>query len=137
MNRLTLSAMAVLAALSSVSMAHAQANPHAGMSMQDHAAMQPVPAANGVSTTPADNAMLSSAPTAFSAIFPMAMTLKSLSLTGPTSQPIDVTIPSSTAPGTTVSVTLPALSPGSYAAAWSATGADGHQMSGVVRFMVH
>ncbi len=137
MNRSILAGLAVLAALAPVSLAQAQANPHAGMSMQDHAAMQATPAANGVTTTPADNAMLGAAPTVFSATFPHAMMLTSLTLTGSAGQPADVAVSAEAAPATTVSTPLPALAPGAYSAAWAAKGADGHQMNGVVRFMVH
>ncbi|MBU1346328.1 MAG: copper resistance protein CopC [Alphaproteobacteria bacterium] len=137
MNRSFLAALAILVALAPVSLAQAQTHPHAGMSMQDHAAMPAAPSANGVSTTPADNAMLSAAPTEFSVTFPHAMTLTSLKLTGPAGQATDVAVTADASPGTTVHAPLPALAPGSYSAAWAATGADGHQMNGVVRFMVH
>lgn len=135
MNRSILAGLATLAALAPVSLAQAQSHSHAGMSAQDHAAM-PAPA-NGVVTTPADNAMLAAAPTAFSATFPHAMVLTSLRLTGPGAQSVDVTVSADASPATTVSAPLPALAPGSYSAAWAAKGADGHQMNGVVRFMVH
>ena len=135
MNRFSLSSLAVLAALAPVSLAQAQSHSHAGMSAQDHAAMQAP--ANGVVTAPADNAMLGAAPAAFSATFPHAMTLTSLRLTGPDAQSVDVAVAADAPAATTVSAPLPALAPGSYSVAWSAKGADGHQMNGVVRFMVH
>jgi methionine-rich copper-binding protein CopC len=132
-----LASLAVFAALVPVSLAQAQTDPHAGMSMQDHAAMQAAPSANGVTTTPADNAMLAAAPTAFSVTFPHAMTLTSLKLTGPAGQVTDVAVSAEAPMATTVSAPLPALTPGSYASAWTARGADGHEMNGVIRFMVH
>ncbi|MDZ4111810.1 MAG: copper resistance protein CopC [Brevundimonas sp.] len=135
MNRSVLASLAAVAALAPVSLAHAQSHSHTGMSGQDHAAMQA--ATNGVVTAPADNAMLAGAPTAFSATFPHAMTLTSLRLTGAAGQPVDVAVSSEAPPATTVTAPLPALAPGSYSAAWAAKGADGHQMNGVVRFMVH
>lgn len=135
MNRSILASLAALAALAPVSLAHAQSHSHAGMSAQDHAAMQAP--ANGVVTAPADNAMLAATPTAFSATFPHAMALTSLRLTGPAGQSVDVAVSADAPPATTVSTPLPALAPGSYSAAWAAKGADGHQMNGVVRFMVH
>jgi len=136
MNRSILATLAALAAFAPLSAAQAQSQSHAGMSAQDHAAMQAP--ANGVATTPADNAMLSSAPTTFSATFPHAMVLTSLRLTGgPSNQAVDVAVSAEAAPAVTVSAPLPALAPGTYAAAWTAKGADGHQMNGVVRFMVH
>ena len=82
MNRSILCGLTIMAALAPFSLAQAQTNPHAGMSAHDHAAPQASPAATGVTTTPADNAMLSAAPTVFSATFPHAMTLTSLTLTG-------------------------------------------------------
>ena len=135
MNRSILAGLVALAALTPLSLAHAQSHSHAGMSAQDHAAM--AAPANGVVTAPADNAMLAAAPTAFSATFPHAMVLTSLRLTGPAGQSVDVAVAANAPPATTVSAPLPALAPGSYSAAWAAKGADGHQMSGVVRFMVH
>ncbi|MDP3801909.1 copper resistance protein CopC [Brevundimonas sp.] len=134
MNRSTLAGLVALAVLTP-SVARAQDHSHAGMSPQDHAAMQAAPAATGVTTTPADNAMLAAAPAAFSVTFPHAMTLTSLRLTGP--QTVEVAVSADAAPATTVSAPLPALAPGSWSAAWTARGADGHEMSGVVRFMVH
>ena len=82
MNRSFLAALAVLTSLAPISFAQAQSHSHAGMPMQDHAAMPAASSANGVSTTPADNAMLAAAPTAFAVTFPHAMTLSSLKLTG-------------------------------------------------------
>ncbi|WP_339872953.1 copper resistance CopC family protein [uncultured Brevundimonas sp.] len=137
MNRSFLAALAVLTSLAPISFAQAQSHSHAGMPMQDHAAMPAASSANGVSTTPADNAMLAAAPTAFAVTFPHAMTLSSLKLTGSGGQATDVTVIADASPATTVRVPLPALAAGSYSAAWAATGADGHQMNGVVRFMVH
>tara|TARA_R110002124_G_scaffold4588_3_gene27691 strand:- start:1491 stop:1904 length:414 start_codon:yes stop_codon:yes gene_type:complete len=137
MNRSFFAALAIVAAVAPASLAQAQAHPHAGMPMQDHAAMPAASSANGVSTTPADNAMLAAAPTVFSVTFPHAMTLTSLKLTGPGDQATDVAVSADASPATTVRAPLPPLAPGSYSAAWVATGADSHQMNGVVRFMVH
>ena len=138
MNRFSLTALAAVAALVPISLAQAQSNPHAGMSMQDHAAMPDAPATTGrVTTTPADNAMLSTSPTTFSVSFPHAMSLTDLTLMRPAGRSVDIAIPASTRPAEMVSAPLPALTPGSYSAAWSATGIDGHTMTGVVRFMVH
>jgi copper resistance protein C len=135
MNRSILASLAAVAALAPISLANAQSPSHAGMSAQDHAAMQAP--ASGIVTAPADNAMLAAAPTAFSVTFPHAMALKTLKLTGPAGQSVDVAVSVDAPPATTVSAPLPALAPGSWSAAWAAMGADGHQMNGVVRFMVH
>ncbi|OHC92299.1 MAG: hypothetical protein A2792_01475 [Sphingomonadales bacterium RIFCSPHIGHO2_01_FULL_65_20] len=135
MNRPSLAVLALFAALAPAA-ALAQADPHAGMAMQDHATMQAAPTPQGVVTSPADNFM-GAAPTAFSVTFPHPMTLTSVKLTSAAGQAVDVAVASGSTPSATVSAPLPALAPGSYSAAWSATGADGHQMNGVVRFMVH
>lgn len=136
MNRSILSGLVALAALEP-SLALAQSHSHAGMSPQHHAAVQAAPVANGVTTTPADNAMLAAAPEAFSVTFPHAMTLTSLGLTGPAGQTLDVAVVADAPPAAMVSTALPALAPGSWSATWAARAADGHQMNGVVRFMVH
>jgi methionine-rich copper-binding protein CopC len=65
------------------------------------------------------------------------MSLTSLQLTNAAGQTVDVAVSPEAPPATTVTAPLPALAPGSYSAAWAAKGADGHQMNGVVRFMVH
>jgi copper resistance protein C len=107
-------------------------DPRAGdASMRQHA-----PAASGIVTTPADGAMTSGSPERFSATFPHEMILKTVTLTAQGQAPIVVTAPAAPA-ATTVSVALPPLTPGTYAAAWSAEGPDGHKMSGSVGFMVH
>lgn len=113
--------------------ATAQAAPHAS-----HPGMQPAQApASGITTVPADGAMLSAAPTAFSVTFPHAMTLKTLTLSAQGRPAIQVAVPANAGAAATVSAPLPTLSPGTYTATWSATGQDGHQMNGAVRFMVH
>ena len=102
---------------------------HAGMQHQ-------APAASSIVTTPADGAMMQGTPERFSATFPHPMILKTVTLTAEGQAPIVVTAPALPA-AVTVSVALPRLAPGSYAAAWSAEGPDGHKMSGSVSFMVH
>lgn len=124
MRRLSLALAAGLALLVSAPSAFAQADPHAG----HH------PAAN-VQTIPADGAM-GAAPAEFSVTFPHAMQLTSLSVTLQGGAPVVAAIPMAV-PAETVTVPLPALSPGNYTIEWTATGADGHVMSGAVRYMVH
>ena len=114
-----------LALLVSAPSAMAQADGHAG----HH------PPTAAVQTTPADGSM-GAAPTAFSATFPHPMQLASLTVTVEGGEAVVAAIPMAVA-AETVSVPLPALSPGNYTIAWSATGADGHVMNGVVRYMVH
>ena len=137
MNRPLLAGLFAIAALTPLSSALAQSQSHGAMSMQDHASMPGMAAANAVTTSPADNAMLAAAPTEFSVSFPHAMTLKTLKLSSDAGQTVDVEVGPTTSPATTVTAPLPTLAQGSYSAAWSATGADGQEMTGVVRFMVH
>lgn len=135
MNRPSLAVLAAVTVLTPAA-ALAQANPHAGMAMPGHAMMQPAPTPEGVVTSPADNFM-GAAPTTFSVTFPHPMTLTGIKLTSGAAQAVEVAVASGATPALTVSTPLPALAPGSYSVAWSAAGADGHQMNGVVRFMVH
>jgi methionine-rich copper-binding protein CopC len=76
------------------------------------------------------------APTTFTATFEHAMRLTNVVITPRGGDPIAVAIPSSQ-PATTVSIALPALAPGNYTFAWTASGADNHTMTGRVRYMVH
>lgn len=93
-------------------------------------------AAGGVVTSPADGAMTDGSPDWFTATFPHAMTLKSVTVTA--NGQAAVTVPVAAAAATTkVSADLPILAPGNYVLNWTAEGADGHQMTGAVRFMVH
>ncbi|MEQ1707930.1 MAG: copper resistance CopC family protein [Terricaulis sp.] len=113
-----------LALLASAPMAMAQADAHAG----HHEA-------NAVQTTPADGAM-GAPPANFSATFPQPMRLTSLVVTRQGGDPLAVDVPAVDA-AATVTVRLPALSPGNYTITWTATGADNRVMNGIVRYMVH
>lgn len=124
--------LVLTAALAFAGAAAAQ-DPHAG----HHPASQaPAPSASDVVTTPADGAMTSGSPERFSATFPHPMILKAVNLTVEGQPPIVVNAPPAPA-ATTVSLDLPRLAPGTYGAAWTAEGPDGHKMSGAVSFMVH
>ncbi len=112
--------------------AAAAQDPHAGHTMQAPA-NAPM---SGITTVPADGAMTHGSPEQFSATFPHAMILKTVTLTAEGQVPIVVTAPDAPA-AATVSVALPQLTPGTYAAAWTAEGPDGHKMSGSTSFMVH
>ena len=93
-------------------------------------------AAHGVVTSPADGAMTDGPPDWFTATFPHAMTLKAVTVTA--EGQAAVTVPVAAAAATTrVSADLPTLAPGNYVLNWTAEGADGHEMTGAVRFMVH
>lgn len=92
--------------------------------------------ANGVVTSPADGDMTDGSPDWFTATFPHAMTLKSVTVAA--EGQAAVTVPVAAAAATTrVSAELPTLAPGNYVLNWTAEGADGHEMTGTVRFMVH
>ena len=124
--------LVLTAALAFAGAAAAQ-DPHAG----HHPAPQAqAPAASDVVTTPADGAMTSGSPERFSATFPHPMILKTVTLTANGREPVVVTAPAAPA-AATVSVALPTLAPGTYSAAWTAEGPDGHKMSGASSFMVH
>lgn len=119
----------------------AQAAPAAHSEHSDHAGhgshvARSAHAADGVVTIPADGAMTDGSPDWFTATFPHAMTLTSVTVT-PAGQEA-VTVPIAAAAATTrVSADLPTLAPGNYVLNWTAEGADGHEMTGAVRFMVH
>ena len=89
-----------------------------------------------VQTTPADGAM-GAAPARFTATFPHPVVLTSLTVTRQGGEPMTVELPANAAASTNVSAALPALGVGNYVFAWAASGADGHTMSGTVRYMVH
>ncbi|HRH15362.1 MAG TPA: copper resistance protein CopC [Azonexus sp.] len=124
--------------------AHAGMQPasgHAGMDHSQHgqAAMdhsQHGQAAQSITTTPADGAMLMAAPAEFSITFPHAMSLSRVAVQAEGGRVIEVSVPE-TAPAQTISIPLPVLTPSTYSLSWTATGADGHEMSGTTEFMVH
>ena len=123
--------LTLTAALAFAGAAAAQ-DPHAGHNMPAQAAAPQ----SGITTVPANGAMTQGSPERFSVTFPHAMILKTVTLTAEGQAPVEVTVP--TAPtAATVSVPLPRLAPGTYTAAWTAEGPDGHKMSGSVSFMVH
>jgi methionine-rich copper-binding protein CopC len=112
---------------------HAGHGGHAGHGTQAASADH---AAHGVVTTPADGAMTDGSPDWFTATFPHAMTLKAVTVTA--EGQAAVVVPVAAAAATTrVSADLPTLAPGNYVLDWTAQGADGHEMTGAVRFMVH
>ena len=80
--------------------------------------------------------MTHGSPERFSANFPHPMILKTVTLTAEGQAPVVVNVPAAPA-SAAVSVALPRLAPGTYTAAWTAEGADGHKMSSSISFMVH
>ncbi|WP_374274492.1 copper resistance CopC family protein [Brevundimonas sp.] len=123
--------LTLTAALAFAGAAAAQ-DPHAGHTMPAQAAAPQ----SGVTTVPANGAMTHGSPERFSVTFPHAMVLKTVTLTAEGQAPVVVNAPAAPA-AATVSVALPRLAAGTYTAAWTAEGPDGHKMSGSVSFMVH
>lgn len=133
-NLLPLVALALAAASPALAQdPHAGHGAHAGHAPQAGAANH---AAHGVVTSPADGAMTDGSPDWFTATFPHAMTLKSVTVTAEGQAAIMIPVAAAAAT-TRVSADLPTLAPGNHVLNWTAEGADGHQMTGVVRFMVH
>ena len=97
-------------------------------------------AQHDVQTNPADGAM-GAAPARFSASFPHPARLTAQVVTPRGRAPIAVPVPALAVPDMQVaeqsSVALPQLAPGNYTFQWTATGQDGHVMTGRVRYMVH
>lgn len=88
-----------------------------------------------VASTPADGATLDRAPAALALDFGHPMTLQAVALTGPDGRTAAIPVVRA-APSARATVKLPPLAPGAWRAAWKAAGADGHPMTGVVRFTV-
>ena len=109
--------------------AAAAQDPHAGHAMPAQAAAPQ----SDITTVPANGAMTQGSPERFSVTFPHAMILKTVTLTAEGQAPVEVTVPAAA----TVGVALPRLVPGTYTAAWTAEGPDGHKMSGSASFMIH
>lgn len=116
--------------------AHAGMQPsgHAGMDHGQHGASAQT--GQGIMTTPADGAMLMGPPAEFSVTFPHPMRLSGVTVQARGQAAVEVAVPEAGA-ASTVSVPLPALAPDTYTLSWTATGADGHEMSGSLGFMVH
>jgi methionine-rich copper-binding protein CopC len=116
--------------------AHAGMQPagHAGMDHSQHAAA--AQSAQGVTTTPADGAMLMTPPAEFSVTFPHPMRLSGVTVQAQGQAAVEVVVPELEV-SSTASVALPPLSPDTYTLTWTAIGADGHEMSGSIEFMVH
>ena len=121
-----------LVVTAALAFAGAAQDPHAGHAMPAQAAAPQ----SGITTVPANGAMTQGSPERFSVTFPHAMVLKTVALSAEGQAPVDVTVPAAPA-AATVCVALPRLAPGTYTAAWTAEGPDGHRMSGSVSFMVH
>ena len=87
------------------------------------------------SSSPANCATVRGAHKALTLNFTHPMTLQSVALTGPDGKTIAVPVKAK-GPAAQASVPLPKLGPGSWRVAYKAAGADGHAMTGLVRFAV-
>ena len=114
---------------------HAARADHGSHAAQDQASAGEHDA-HDVVTSPADGAMTDGSPDWFTAAFPHPMTLRSVTVAAEGQPPVQVPVAAGAA-ATRVSADLPTLRPGDYVLTWTAEGADGHEMTGVVRFMVH
>ena len=114
----------------------ALAHNHAGKAGAAHAKGHG--AAHGAmlkASSPANGSVVRGSPRSLTLSFAHPMTLKSVALTGPDGR----TVPVAVKPGRAAaqaSVALPARKPGAWRAAYWAAGADGHDMTGLVRFTV-
>ena len=88
-----------------------------------------------VVSSPADDAVLATAPSNISLTFEHPVILTQVEVHGPghTSIPVSFTAPA--AATASYSVPLPALASGAYEVHWTATG-DGHAMEGTLHFTV-
>jgi methionine-rich copper-binding protein CopC len=88
------------------------------------------------SSTPADNAQLTHAPTTLSLNFSEAARLARLRLTLDGKE-IPVALDKNAKPSQSFTLTLPALAPGSYTVEWAAVAADdGHVTKGAFKFSI-
>lgn len=88
-----------------------------------------------VTTSIADGAVLTTAPTSMRINFPHAMRLTSARLSVATGETIPVRLPTGTAPTNTADITFARLEADSYTLTWGADAGD-HTMGGTVRFRV-
>jgi methionine-rich copper-binding protein CopC len=88
------------------------------------------------SSTPADNAQLKEAPKTLSLSFSEAARLARLKLTLDGKE-IPISLDKDAKPGQSFTLTLPALTPGSYTVEWAAVAADdGHVTKGTFKFSI-
>lgn len=88
-----------------------------------------------VTSVPADDSVLATAPTSIALTFEHAVVLTQVQVHGPghTNIPVNHTAPS--AAQASYNIALPALASGAYEVHWNATG-DGHAMEGELHFTV-
>ena len=103
---------------------------HGGHRQRAHGAAQSMLTAS----TPSDGAVLAEAPGALALMFAHPVTLQSVAVAGP-SGPVATAFRQSEAAANYTIALPPGLAAGAYEARWIASG-NGHQMNGVVRFVV-
>ena len=123
------SMLSVLAAAAALAVGPAMA--------QDHGAHGAAHGSAGMlkASSPANGSSVKGAPKALTLSFTHPMTLQSVALTGPDGKTVSVPVKAK-GPAAQAVVPLPKLTPGSWRAAYKAAGADGHAMTGLVRFAV-
>jgi methionine-rich copper-binding protein CopC len=104
---------------------------HGGHDQHAHGAAQTMLAGS----TPSDGAVLAEAPRSLALMFAHPVALQTVVVTGP-SGPVTTGFRQADAAAARYTIALPAgLGAGNYEARWTASG-DGHQMNGVIRFVV-
>lgn len=88
-----------------------------------------------VVSVPADDAVLTRAPSAISLTFEHAVVLTQVEVHAAGEVVVPISFTAASAAATTHSIPLPALASGAYEIHWSATG-DGHAMAGTLHFTV-
>jgi copper resistance protein C len=83
--------------------------------------------------SPADQSVLSAAPTQLVLHFSEAARLTALAIGKTSEPPRKLPLPAGD-PAAQIVVPLPALSPGQYVVSWRAVGADGHVVPGQIHF---
>lgn len=86
-------------------------------------------------STPSDGAVLAQAPRTLALTFAHPVVLQTVAITGPNAEPVRATFRRPASATASYSIALPTLAAGAYEARWTAAG-QGHNMNGVVRFMV-
>ncbi|MGD9815208.1 MAG: copper resistance CopC family protein [Hyphomonadaceae bacterium] len=101
---------------------------------QDHGGHDAAQDGMLAASTPADGAIVATAPRALALTFAHPVVLQTVAVTGPNG-PVQASFRRPNAATLSYSIALPALGAGVYEARWTASG-QGHAMSGVVRFTV-
>lgn len=84
----------------------------------------------------AENARLAEAPESFTVEFSASVGLAAVALTGADDRPIPLAFTPTRQMATRHTLALPVLAAGDYTLSWRTISADGHAMSGAVRFTI-